>query len=71
MIFSAFLSKKSLITGRGDGIIPSSSFDGASVRKRWRDEKTGRECTILFAIVSLKVRAFVTLVVEAIKVTVF
>ena len=70
-IFSAFLSKKSLITGREDGIIRSSSSDGASVRKRWRDEKTGRECTILFAIVSLKVRAFVTLVVEAIKVTVF
>jgi hypothetical protein len=41
------------------------------VRKRWRDEKTGGECTILFAIVSLKVRAFVTLVVKAIKVTFF
>ena len=65
------MSKKSLITGRGDGIIFSSNFDRTSVRKRWRDEKTRRECTILFAIVSLKVRAFVTLVVEAIKVTVF
>jgi hypothetical protein len=70
-IFSAFLSKKSLITGREKGIILPRSADGAAVRKRWRDEKTGRECTILFAIVSLKVRAFVTLVVEAIKVTVF
>ena len=70
MVFSAFLPKKSLIMERGDGIILSSKSDGASMSTRRRDEKT-EGVQILFAIVSLKVRAFATLVVEAIEMTVF